>query len=120
MPRSTPSATLPKRKNALRLMLALTSVSFLAACASNIGDSMPASIGGLPAEAPERPAEAPAYPAIHATPPPRAAKVLDEDQQEKLEKDLAAARERQEGRAPKPKKPKSESSGKSTGAKPNP
>jgi hypothetical protein len=75
---------------------------------------MPASIGGLPAETPARPAVAPAYPAVHEIPPPRAARVLDDDQQEKLEKDLEVARDRQEGRAPKPKKPAS------TGAKPNP
>lgn len=78
---------------------------------------MPASIGGLPEGAPERPAQPPAYPAVHEIPPPRAARMLDDEQQEKLEKDLSAARDRQEGRnpkaSPKVKKP-------ATGAQPNP
>jgi hypothetical protein len=91
--------------------------SLIAGCASNVGDSMPASIGGLPADAPERPAQVMDYPAVHAIPPPRSARILDEDQQEKLEKDLATARERQPGRTSTAKKPKKSES---TGAKPNP
>ena len=50
---------------------------------------------GLPAGTPERLAVQPAYPAVHDMPPPRDARMLDEDQQERLEKDLIATRDRQ-------------------------
>ena len=56
---------------------------------------MPTSMGGLPAGTPDRPAVAPAFPPVHDMPPPRAVQMLDEDQQERLEKDLIATRERQ-------------------------
>jgi hypothetical protein len=85
----------------------------LGACASNVGDSLPASIGGLPADAPARPAEQAPYPAVHDIPPPRPVRVLDDDQQERLEKDLSVARDRQEARNPNAKKP-------AAGAKPKP
>jgi hypothetical protein len=62
----------------------------LAACAS-----LPANMGGLPEAAPAPLANPPAFPAVHDMPPPRAAQMLDEDQQERLEKDLIATRERQ-------------------------
>lgn len=85
----------------------------LGSCATNIGDTIPAGIGGLPAEAPARPAEQPVYPAVHDIPPPRPVRMLDDDQQEKLEKDLNTARDRQESRNPNIKKP-------AAGAKPKP
>lgn len=72
----------------------------LSACSTNIGEMIPASVGGLPANAPERPAAAPIYPAVHDMPPPRPIPVLDDDTLQKLEKDLVTARKRQEGRKP--------------------
>jgi hypothetical protein len=89
----------------LLFCLLLAGAGGLGGCASNIGDTIPAGIGGLPAEAPSRPAEQPAYPAVHDIPPPRPVRVLDDDQQEKLEKDLSVARDRQEQRNPGAKKP---------------
>ncbi len=89
----------------------------LSACSTNIGDTLPANVGGLPASAPERPAEVQAYPAVHEMPPPRPVRMLDDDQQQKLEKDLKAARDRQEKLNPKAKK---SASPPAAGAKPNP
>lgn len=63
-----------------------------------MGDSLPTSMGGLPSGIPERPATPPAYPAIHDLPPQRPLPVLDDDAQKKMEKDLIAVRDRQEGK----------------------
>ena len=51
-----------------------------------------------PADAPARPATPYVYPAVHDMPPARATPTMTEDQQIKLENDLAAARDRQETR----------------------
>ena len=59
-------------------------------------DMMPASIGGLPSNAPERPAEQVAYPAVHDMPPPRTNTTLSAEEQVQLEKDLTAVRTKQE------------------------
>lgn len=50
---------------------------------------------GLPANTPARPAAPGEYPAVHDIPAPRAETVLTPEQQEKIEKDLVAARNRQ-------------------------
>jgi hypothetical protein len=52
-------------------------------------------MGGLPEGTPAPLANPPAFPAVHDMPPPRAAQMLDEDQQERLEQDLIATRDRQ-------------------------
>jgi hypothetical protein len=64
----------------------------LTGCASTIGDSMPAAIGGLPENAPQRPETPPAYPSVHDRPPQRDSTVLSGREQKKLEDELAAAR----------------------------
>jgi hypothetical protein len=85
-----------------------------------------------PADARARPATPYVYPAVHDMPPPREAAPMTEEQQVKLEKDLEAARDRQETRekaavAPeKPPKKKKSAAKKDTdaaakdGAKTNP
>jgi len=78
-------------------------LGLLPAC-SNLGEVIPASIGGLPADAPARAAAPPAYPAVHDMPPTRPAPVLDEYSKKKLEDDLVSARDRQAGRNPAAKK----------------
>ena len=75
-------------------------VPFLSGCSTHIGDIQ--SPIALPAGAPERPATPHVYPAVHDMPPERAAPMMSEDQQERLESDLVAARNRQTG-APPPK-----------------
>ena len=52
---------------------------------------------GLPSTAPERPANPPAYPAVHDIPPPRNSVTLTNFEQQKLEEDLVAARDQQQG-----------------------
>jgi hypothetical protein len=72
----------------------------LAGCAAStnnsIIDSVPSSIGGLPANTPERPAEAVAYPAVHDMPPPRTNTTLSAEEQVRLEHELTAVRARQD------------------------
>ena len=95
--------------------------------AGSIVDKLPADMG-LPAGAPARPATPYEYPAVHDMPPARATVPMTEDEQVKLEKELANVRDRQEGRtqspkkpAPKTKKPPNDAEGGQTaGAKPNP
>ena len=51
-----------------------------------------------PADTPARPATPYVYPAVHDMPPARATPTMTEDQQIKLENELAAARDKQETR----------------------
>jgi hypothetical protein len=106
----------------------LALVAGLAGCsAGSMVDKLPADMG-LPAGAPARPAVPYEYPAVHDMPPARATVPMTEEEQVKLEKELANVRDRQEGRtqspkkpAPKPKKPPNDGeSGQTAGAKPNP
>jgi hypothetical protein len=62
--------------------------------------SMPESLGGLPPDTPKAPAMPYQYPAVHDMPPPRASEPMSEDQQYRLEKELSAARDRQEAANP--------------------
>ena len=68
----------------------------LGGCASTIAD---APLLGLPANTPARPATPAEYLPVHDLPAPRQETVLDQAQQEKLEKDLLAARDRQDSGA---------------------
>jgi hypothetical protein len=63
--------------------------------AANIGESLPQAWGGLSPDAPKRPASEAEYPAVHDLPADRPEKPLDADQQLRLQKDLAATRNRQ-------------------------
>jgi hypothetical protein len=58
-----------------------------------IGDTLPAAVGGLPADAPAR-ATPTSYPAVHNMPPSRNTEPLSADQQKQLEDDLVATRNR--------------------------
>jgi len=82
-----------------RSLLAVSGLALLlAGCSSApIVDELPASIG-LPAGTPARPTTPYQYPAVHDIPPPRAAPTLSDEQQGQVEKELAAARDRQEAR----------------------
>ena len=64
----------------------------LGGCASQIAD---APLVGLPANTPARPATPGEYLPVHDVPAPRQETVLDQAQQQKLEKELLAARDRQ-------------------------
>ena len=75
--------------------------ALLAGCsAGSIGDTMPESMGGLPAGAPARPDVTNRhYPAVYDTPTPRSTEPMTEEEQVKLEKDLQAVRDRQSAAA---------------------
>lgn len=86
-------------RHALAAAALLAGAVLLAGCAStntgtNIGDQMPAAIGGLPEGVPARPETPPAYPSVHDMPPTRSNTMLSGAEQKKLEDDLAAARAR--------------------------
>jgi hypothetical protein len=91
-------------------------------------DRIPADAMGLPAGAPARPEAPYNYPAVHDMPPDRASVPMTDEEQVRLERDLANARDRQEGRPPPGKKPpltakklpKDAVDGQNTGAKANP
>jgi hypothetical protein len=84
---------------AIWLALGLSAAAVLAACSSaSMIDQMPTSVGGEPAGTPARSTTAYEYPAVHDMPPPRATQAMDEETEFKAEKDLAAARDRQEAR----------------------
>jgi hypothetical protein len=68
----------------------------LAACSGSESFELPQSLGGLPTDAPARPTTPYQYPAVHDMPPPRSVKTLSDEELRKVEKDLTAARERQE------------------------
>jgi hypothetical protein len=61
-------------------------------CSMPIGD-LP--LVGLPENTPARPQVQPAYLPVGETPPPRSQPVLTQEEQDKIEKELAAARDRQ-------------------------
>lgn len=106
----------------LWLAAALTSCS-----PGPIIDRLPGDMG-LPAGTPARPGTPYEYPAVHDMPPDRASVPMSEEEQLRLEKDLATARDRQEGRPPPGKKAPStvkkpsinDENGQTAGAKANP
>jgi hypothetical protein len=83
------SATIP-----VALGVAALAGMALGGCSSGAMTELPTWAGGLPAEAPARPAETAAYPAVHDVPAPRPETTLSEDEQQRLARDLANARER--------------------------
>ena len=91
-------------------------------------DRIPADIMGLPAGTPARPDTPYNYPAVHDMPPERASVPMTDEEQLRLERELAKERDRQEGRPVSGKKPplgakkppKNAEEGQNTGAKANP
>jgi hypothetical protein len=87
------------------LLLAALSLAALSACSSSqVIDELPSAVG-LPADTPARPATPYQYPAVHDMPPPRSTEPMSAEDQLKLEKELSAARDRQEGRKSLTEKP---------------
>ena len=90
------------------VLTALGLAAVLGGCSSGAFiDKLPGEMGE-PVDAPARPVTPYVYPAVHDIPPPRATPTMTEDQQIKLENDLAAVRDKQETRekaatAPAPK-----------------
>ena len=107
--------------------------ALLAGCSAGpVGDTLPNALGGLPQGAPARPNVVNRqYPAVHDMPAARPTEPLSETDQVKLEKDLQAARDRQEAEAAKDAAPapppaaakpavKKPTDAKTSGAKTNP
>ncbi len=65
-------------------------------CSVSSIEQLPASVGGLPSEAPARPQTPYEFPAVHDLPPPRSTQPMSDDELLKAENALEAARERQE------------------------
>jgi hypothetical protein len=82
----------------LGLILAgLALAAALSGCAAQpMSDRLPSEMGGLPSNTPARPKSPYQYPAVHDMPPPRSTQPMTEEEQVRLEKELQAARERQE------------------------
>ena len=75
-----------------------------AGCSSASVDSIPHWAGGEPPGAPRRLATELEYPAVNERPPPRDTKVVTEEEQAKIERELAAARDAQAKKAAQAKK----------------
>jgi hypothetical protein len=99
-----------------RSVIGAAGLAFLLAGCSTapLMEKLPASMGGLPSDAPARPATPREFPAVHDMPPPRADEPMTDEEQLKTEKALTSARDRLEGTrkagdddgAAKPAKPK--------------
>ncbi len=68
---------------------------FLGGCSTNLAD-LP--LVGLPENTPPRPETPAAYLPVHDLPAPRTAPVLTPEEQKKIEKELAVARDKQAGK----------------------
>ena len=116
-------------------LAAVLSLGLGGCAAGGMLEQLPPAMGGEPASLPAKPRTGYQYPAVHDMPPDRASVPLNGNEQEKLEKELQAARDKQEAAAaadaaasapapaPAPAaKPKASGakSGQTSGAKTNP
>lgn len=86
----------------LAVMLCLSLAA--AGCSSTAVDSIPQWAGGKPDNAPERPATEMEYPPVNERPPARNSRVVSEEEQAKIERELTAARDAQAKKAAQAKK----------------
>lgn len=68
-------------------------------CSTKTIDSIPDWAGGEPVGTPERPAAQAEYPPVNDRPPPRPTELITEEEQAKIEQDLAIAHAAQAARA---------------------
>lgn len=79
------------------IVIAAAMAAALAGCsAAQLGDTLPNAMGGLPEGAPARPNTSRQFPAVHDMPAQRPTTPMSAEDQLKLEKDLQAARTKQE------------------------
>lgn len=111
--RSKDASRRPASMRAFRLATAALAIMVAAGLSGCAGISQKFADGasqapgiGLPANAPARPTAAPLFPAVHDIPPPRNSVVLTNFEQQKLEDDLVAARDHQQGSVGVPLQPK--------------
>jgi hypothetical protein len=85
------------------IVVAAALAAALAGCsAGQLGDTLPNAMGGLPEGAPARPNTTRQFPAVHDMPAQRPTTPMNAEDQLKLEKDLEAARAKQEAIAAQP------------------
>ncbi len=90
----------------------------LGGCAAgSMGEELPQSMGGLPADAPKAPQTPYKYPAVHDMPPPRATPTMSDADQVRLEHELQATRDRVEGNPGAAEKPTKKSNKKPAAAR---
>jgi hypothetical protein len=94
--------TLAARLQSIAVVFALALSA--AGCSSSTIASMPTWAGGEPGAAPARLESELQYPAVNERPPARDAKIVSEEEQAKIERELAAAREAQAKKAAQAKK----------------
>ena len=87
-----------------RIALALVLALATASCSTSVIDSIPVWAGGEPAGTPQRPATQLQYPPVNERPPARETKVVSEEEQAKIERELTAARALQAQQAAQVKK----------------
>jgi hypothetical protein len=97
-------SSLAARDQAMKLATALGLALAAAGCSSTVADSIPNWAGGIPENAPHRLAAEMQYPPVNERPPARDTKVVTVEEQAKIEKELAAAREVQAKQAAQVKK----------------
>ncbi len=78
------------------------------ACSSSVIDSIPSWAGGEPVGTPERPTATAEYPPVNERPPPRPAQLITEEEQAKVERELAEAHAAQIQRAQQVRKDRSD------------
>ena len=88
----------------VKLTLVLGLSLCAAGCSTSAIDSIPQWAGGKPEGTPERLATEMQYPPVNERPPARNSRVVSEDEQAKIERDLAAARDAQAKQAAQVKK----------------
>jgi hypothetical protein len=79
-------------------LLGAAAIPALAGCSPGaVIDRVPTELGGLPSDTPQRSQAPPPYPAVHDIPASRPDPTLSDEDQLRLERELAASRKLQEG-----------------------
>jgi hypothetical protein len=88
------SRTEPSRRRVLSSVFVLSMIASVAvAGCSSVFSGLPPQLGGLPEGTPGRSAELPTFPAVNDLPPKRSEPMLSAAERQKVEAELAAARD---------------------------
>ena len=87
-----------------KFIFALGVVLCAGGCSSTAGDAIPVWAGGMPEAVPQRLSTEMQYPPVNDRPPARDTRIVTVEEQGKIEKELAAARESQAKQAVQVKK----------------
>lgn len=78
----------------LTVPLALAAALAIAGCGSSIGSQVPTWAGGASRDVPQRTPAQPTFPDIHHSPPARPTKLISEQEQARIQAELAAIRDK--------------------------